>query len=153
MNPRSPPPFRRQPVVAPDSPFPPGSPRKKLVPNEIVLPKGNKLIVRGAYVSEASTHDPVRLVKASVDKLSTDALLETIPVTVVPFSDQFQNSSTAYVALHYSLNPVDPEDEPRWDLLEHWKIALQDANPTWEVAWTPATEGTDKRITVERGHH
>ncbi|KAJ7694635.1 hypothetical protein B0H17DRAFT_1199156 [Mycena rosella] len=146
MDPKSPPPFRKQPILVPDSPLPPGSPKKKIVVEDVILPKGNKLIVRGAYVADATTHDPVCLIRASIDKLRADSLLETIPVVAVPFSDRFPNPSVAYVLLDPSFNPPDPDDEPRWDLLDAWKCALQDENPTWEVVWAPAAEGWDRRM-------
>ncbi|KAJ7146760.1 hypothetical protein C8R44DRAFT_973402 [Mycena epipterygia] len=147
MDLRSPPPFRRRTIRIPDSPAPSGSPRKRIEVSDIVLPKGNKLVLRGVYDTDAATHDPIRLAIASVDKLSAaEPLLDSIPVTVVPFSDKFPNTSMVYLTLHNSLNPLEPDDEPRCDLLENWKNALQDANPTWEVAWAPATEGTDRRM-------
>ncbi|KAJ6615971.1 hypothetical protein B0H10DRAFT_2219845 [Mycena sp. CBHHK59/15] len=141
-----PPPFKRRPIQPPDSPFSAGSPRKRINVAEVVLPKGNKLIVHGAYAADDSTHDPVKLIKASINRLKSGPVLATIPVVTIPFSDRFPNQVTAYVGLHPSLNSPDPDDEPRCDLLDVWKKALQDANPTWEVAWAPATEGTDKRM-------
>ncbi|KAJ6597349.1 hypothetical protein B0H10DRAFT_2232158 [Mycena sp. CBHHK59/15] len=100
----------------------------------------------GAYTADENTHDPVKLIKASIDRLKVDPVLETIPIVAIPFSDRFPNQATAYVGLHLSLNSPDPDDEPRCDLLDLWKKALQDANQTWEVAWAPATEGTDKQM-------
>ncbi|KAJ6628063.1 hypothetical protein B0H10DRAFT_2209740 [Mycena sp. CBHHK59/15] len=146
MDPQSPPPFKRRPIQPPDSPFSAGSPRKRINVADVVLPKGNKLIVHGAYAADDSTHDPVKLIKASINRLKSGPVLATIPVVTIPFSDRFPNQVTAYVGLHPSLNSPDPDDEPRCDLLDVWKKALQDANPTWEVAWAPATEGTDKRM-------
>ncbi|KAJ7441721.1 hypothetical protein FB451DRAFT_986123, partial [Mycena latifolia] len=96
--------------------------------SDIVLPKGNKLIIRGAYITDATVtlHDPTRLVQTAVDKLSrANPLLQTIPITVVPFSDKFPSQSTAYINLHHTLNSLDPDDEPRCDLLDSWRLALQ----------------------------
>ncbi|KAJ6621919.1 hypothetical protein B0H10DRAFT_1789024, partial [Mycena sp. CBHHK59/15] len=125
MDPQSPPPFKRRPIRPPDSPFPAGSPRKRINLAEVILPKGNKLIVCGAYAADENAHDPVKLIKASIDRLKVDPVLETIPIVAIPFSDRFPNQATAYVGLHPSLNSPDPDDEPRCDLLDLWKKALQ----------------------------
>ncbi|KAJ7671023.1 hypothetical protein B0H17DRAFT_1141662 [Mycena rosella] len=147
MNPKTPPPFRKRAIQIHDSPLPPVTPAKSDILENVILPKGNKLIVRGAYIPDAVTHNPVALFKASVDKLSrVDPFLESALVTVIPFSDRFANSAVTYIVLHPSLTPLDPDTEPRCDLLEDWKTALQDENPTWEVTWAPAAEGWDRQM-------
>ncbi|KAJ6626752.1 hypothetical protein B0H10DRAFT_1941748 [Mycena sp. CBHHK59/15] len=121
--------------------------QKKIDVSNIVVSKGNKLVIRGAYITDTTTHDPVHLIKASIDQLSwASPLLESILVIVVPYSDQFPNSSVAYLALHPSIASLDPKAEPRCDLLKQWKTDLQNAHPTWEVAWASMMEGTDCRM-------
>ncbi|KAJ7143110.1 hypothetical protein C8R43DRAFT_1130899 [Mycena crocata] len=149
MTPKTPPPFKKRTIQTHtlDSPIS-TSPRKIHNVAGTILPKGNKLIVRGAYAADATTHDPIRLIQASVDRLKKEPLLESIPVNIIPFSDRFPSAATAYITLDSTLASMDPEAEPRCDLLEIWKEKLHDANPTWEVAWAPASEGTDKRMWV-----
>jgi len=38
----------------------------------------------------------------------------------------------------------DNSNEPRTDLLEHWKSALQAYDSAWKVKWTPLPQGKDK---------
>ncbi|KAJ7220470.1 hypothetical protein GGX14DRAFT_388904 [Mycena pura] len=112
-----------------------------------ILPKGNKLIIRGAYIADSTNHDPVRLVQKAVDHLKVSVpSLTSVPVVVIPFSEKFQSVSTAYMVLHPSLASMEPEAEPRCDLLELWMQELRVANTTWEITWAPASEGSDKRM-------
>ncbi|KAJ7939868.1 hypothetical protein B0H13DRAFT_1850077 [Mycena leptocephala] len=147
MNPQSPPPFQRRTIQTPDSPQL-TSPRKKIDFSQMVLPKGNKLILRGVYITDAATHDPVKLAKVAVDRLRrADPQLEAIPVVIASFSERFPSTSVAYLALHSSLASV-TDSEPRCDLLDKWRIALEADQPTWEITWAPANEGIDKRMWV-----
>ncbi|KAF7328646.1 hypothetical protein MSAN_02473200 [Mycena sanguinolenta] len=143
--PLSPPPFRKRSVLPPTSPLPRAQ-RKTIDVSDAVLPKGNKLIVRGVYNKDEATHDPVRTLEKAVEKLAgDDPTLRSFPLVILPFSDNYPNKSVAYVSLHPSLaSGID--DEPRCDLLDTWRERLQNANPNWEVTWAPANEGVDKRM-------
>lgn len=92
-------------------------------------------IVETAISAIRTSHPDLPLVKSSqlqvkaFSKKATDALSTSCYVNIVPSSAN--------------------ESEPRIDLLDAWRMRLQEHDDTWEVRWTPARQGTDKRMMVK----
>ncbi|KAJ7168162.1 hypothetical protein C8R43DRAFT_983266 [Mycena crocata] len=107
---------------------------------------GNSLIIRSVYTpgSPITTTSAVTIVRPLVARL-LDANADLPFVTVHQFSNH-KPSSSCYLRI---LNdPMDPDDTPRFDLLEMWKETIEVEKPGWEIAWQPMSDGGDKRMTV-----
>jgi len=80
-----------------------------------------------------------------------DPSLVEIHILVKPFNTCNEWSTTCYVHLDPCLNVstiLDTDAEPRCDLLSLWLMALTSFNADWDVKWTPAKHGANKRSWV-----
>jgi hypothetical protein len=142
---------------APAASLPPFSPRIALFSpqaldtisvRDVTLATGCELIVRGIGASETNSNAVALLETAIKTIQSMDPTLASIHIRVKPFNTRNEWSTTCYVHLDPCLNastPLDNNAEPRCDLLVLWLTALSKYNSDWEIHWTPAKHGTDKR--------
>ena len=153
---QTPPPKRALPPFSPTSPLRAhGRIPTRYMPaemNEITLPPGCSLIVRGVGATQRNS-DPVKLVQTAIAHISkVDSNLADVPIIVKPFSTRGDWSTSCYVQLDSPRIPKPPNDtdfsEPRGDLLAQWMNALAVYDPKWSIAWAPAKMGTDKRMYV-----
>ncbi|KAJ3519845.1 hypothetical protein NMY22_g13014 [Coprinellus aureogranulatus] len=109
---------------------------------------GCSLIVRGLTTSPAD--NPITVLNRKIDSVvRKHPEMKNIPVVVKPFPvKESAWTSSAYIHLHDSLKPKDPNDEPRVDLLTEWKRALSYEEPSLEVKWTPNDAGQDRRCWI-----
>ncbi|KAF9033868.1 hypothetical protein BJ165DRAFT_1514521 [Panaeolus papilionaceus] len=116
---------------------------------DVNLPTGTNLIIRGIGANKKNSN-PVEILTNIVSQIRiTDPSL--IPIIIKPFSLRNANdwTTTCYVHIDPSiLSRTCADSEPRTDLLEQWKVKLASHNSTWDVAWTPAKNGQDKRMWV-----
>ncbi len=126
-------------------------PRLAVAAKNSVLPTGCDLIVRGVGARKAQS-DPVKLLKTTIGCIQKDYPdLAEVPVIVKQFSSRGDWVPTAYIHLDSRALPKqasESELEPRTDLLQSWKDAIQRHDESWEVKWTPLTHGKDKRLWV-----
>lgn len=127
------------------------SPRPRHMPTtNMILPTGFDLIVRGVGARKPLS-DTVKLLQNAIELIQKDRPeLVEIPVVVKRFSTRNDWSPVAYVHLDTCSLPksTDDESEPRTDLLQCWKEALQAHDSSWEVKWTPMTHGKDKQLWI-----
>ena len=140
---------RSQPSISVFSPRAPiqnvPSPRLRLttsVTKNAVLPTGFDLIVRG--IGARKNHsDTVKLLQTAIESIKGNSPeLTEVPITVKQFNTRGDWTTTAYVHLDTRTLPkptLQSENEPRTDLLQLWKEALQRHDQLWEVKWTPLT--------------
>jgi len=117
----------------------------------MLLPTGFDLIIRGIGARKPRS-DTVNLLRDAIESIRKDTPdLSDVPVMVKQFSTRGEWVPTAYVHLDTRSLPkpaLGIENEPRTDLLQCWKDALELFDPSWEVKWTPLTRGKDKRLWV-----
>ena len=145
-------------------PLPPFTPKTPMringsIPNrhandisDVTLAPGCTLIIRGVGAAHRNT-DPTKVVETAILKISKDHPdLADIPLSIKPFNTRGDWSTSCYVQLDSRKIPKSADEsdasEPRVDLLEKWMIALANYDPKWNVAWTPAKHGSDKRMYV-----
>jgi hypothetical protein len=112
-------------------------------------PLGMALLLRSVY----SVGSPITTTSAiPIAQKVVDALLEAdcnLPsVTLKPFSHTKISTSCYVLPAH---NPDEPDEVPRFDILETWRETLRKAKPEWEIVWQPLAEGKDKRMCVRFG--
>jgi hypothetical protein len=94
--------------------------------NEITLPPGCSLIIRGVGAAQRNS-DPVRLIQSAITQISKlDSNLADIPIVVKPFSTRGEWTTSCYVQLDSHKIPKSPGEtsEPRGDLLAEWMNLL-----------------------------
>jgi hypothetical protein len=138
--------------VIPNDPDPPSTPpRKNIIPPFTPRPAMKtqmpSLIIRGIGANTRNS-DPLKIVGDAINQIrNTNPDLATIPITINPFSPQHKTWQTScYVNLTNTSRTSGTE--PRTDLLQLWMNALALYDPKWELGWSPAKQGTDKRMNI-----
>ncbi|KAJ7936519.1 hypothetical protein B0H13DRAFT_1589439, partial [Mycena leptocephala] len=120
--PKTPPPFRGRTARLPTTPL--SSPFKFVPSLTKAVPVGNQLIVRGVLNRGDKKIDPVSTVELKIAEIRTiNNSVRDIPVKVLPFSTR-DVSTSCYIRLGPGLTSLDPNAEPRTDLLQLWIDAL-----------------------------
>ena len=155
--------------IIPNDPDPPSTPpRKSIIPlftprpamktqtprtpgvtpiRDITLAPHPSFIIRGIGANTCNS-DPLKIVGNTIIQIrNANPDLATIPISINPFSTQHKTWQTScYVNL--ANTSITSGTEPRTDLLQLWMNAFMLYDPKWELGWSPAKQGTDKRMNV-----
>ncbi|KAJ7670179.1 hypothetical protein DFH06DRAFT_1180173, partial [Mycena polygramma] len=116
---------------------------------DVNVPLGFALLIRSVYTAGS----PITSTTAvTIAQKTIDSLLEADPelpsIILTPFSTT-KPSSACYARLPIDLE--EPDETPRFDLLDQWCLLLAKEKPEWEVVWQPIGDGKDKRMTIRFG--
>src|SRR4051794_23322697 len=105
---------------------------------KLLLPAGNELLIRGIVdpTTQQPRPNPVRYVEGiilGILRQEKNEILNLCPVEVSAFSNREQIPA-CYVSFT-TLFLCQESGEPRFDLMELWRVALMDSGEQWEVAW------------------
>ncbi|KAJ7670831.1 hypothetical protein DFH06DRAFT_981093, partial [Mycena polygramma] len=116
---------------------------------DVNVPLGCALLLRSVYTagSPITSTSAVTLAQKTINSL-LEADPELPNIILTPFSTA-KPSSACYARLPF--NPDEPDDTPRFDLLDQWRVVLVKEKPEWEVVWQPIGDGKDKRMTIRFG--
>ncbi|KAJ7808016.1 hypothetical protein B0H14DRAFT_2380929, partial [Mycena olivaceomarginata] len=107
------------------------------------------LLLRSVYTvgSPITTTSAIPIVQKVVDAL-LEADSNVPSVTLKPFSHSKISTSCYLLPAH---DPDEPDEVPRFDILETWRETLRKAKPEWEIVWQLLAEGKDKCMCVRFG--